>query len=85
VPPQPNISYYANPKVDALLDASETELDPEKRQAALVEAQTLIAADMPVLWIEYPVQFWPMNAAITGYELSPLWAWDCFTRDLRPA
>jgi hypothetical protein len=45
----------------------------------------LIAADMPVLWIEYPVQFWPMNAAITGYELGPLWAWDCFTRDLRPA
>jgi peptide/nickel transport system substrate-binding protein len=85
VPPQPNISYYHNPKVDALLDASETELDPDKRQAALVEAQKLIAADMPVLWIEYPVQFWPMNAAITGYELSPLWAWDCFTRDLQPA
>jgi peptide/nickel transport system substrate-binding protein len=85
VPPQPNIAYYRNPDVDALLDASETELDQEARQGLLIEAQELIAADMPLLWIEYPKQFWAMNAAITGYTLSPLWAWDCFTRDLRPA
>jgi peptide/nickel transport system substrate-binding protein len=85
VPPQPNIAYYHNPEVDALLDASESELDAEARQGMLVEAQELIAADMPVVWIEYPKQFWAMNAAITGYELSPLWAWECFTRDLLPA
>lgn len=84
VPPQPNIAFYHNPKVDELLDASETELDPEARDSLLVEAQRLIAADMPVAWIEYPKQFWAMNAQITGYELGPLWAWDCFTRDLRP-
>jgi peptide/nickel transport system substrate-binding protein len=85
VPPQPNIAYYSNPQVDELLDASETEADEEARLAQLVEAQTLIAADMPLIWVEYPKQFWAMNSAITGYELGPLWAWDCFTRDLRPA
>ncbi|MFN8662398.1 MAG: ABC transporter substrate-binding protein [Thermomicrobiales bacterium] len=82
VPPQPNLSFYRNPEVDGLLDASETALDEETRWQLLAQAQTLIAADQPMVWVEYPKQFWAMNVAITGYTVSPLWPWDCFTRHL---
>ena len=85
VPPQPNVAYYANPEVDALLDASEAEQDAEKRLEMLVKAQELIAADEPLVWVNHPKQFWPMARDVTGYEVSPLWAWDAFTRELKPA
>jgi peptide/nickel transport system substrate-binding protein len=85
VPPQPNVSYYTNPRVDELLDASEVEQDPEKRLGMLVEVQELIAADEPVVWLSHPKQFWPMAKAVTGYEVGPLWGWDAFARDLKPA
>ena len=85
VPPQPNVAYYTNARVDALLDASEVEQDLEKRLEMLVEAQKLIAADEPVVWLNHPKQFWPMAKDVTGYEVSPLWGWDAFTRDLKPA
>lgn len=44
-----NVAGYANPKMDALLDSIETELDREKRQALWVEYQNLYAETLPAL------------------------------------
>jgi peptide/nickel transport system substrate-binding protein len=84
-PPQNNHAYYNNPEVDGLLDASEAELDEEKRQQMLVDAQKLIAADQPWIFFEHNKWYMPMTKGITGYKITALWYWDAFTRDLKPA
>ncbi len=81
-PPQNNHSYYSNPEVDDLLGQSEEELDAEKRHELLIRAQQLIAEDAPMLFFEHFKWYLPMSANFTGYQISPLWYWDSFGRDL---
>jgi peptide/nickel transport system substrate-binding protein len=44
-----NGSHYANPQVDALLEAAQVELDPEKRHDQYARFQALAQADLPEL------------------------------------
>lgn len=44
-----NFTGYANPKMDALIDALDAELDPAKRQQLWAELQALYAEDLPAL------------------------------------
>jgi len=44
-----NIHFYANPKMDDLLERGRTEIDPVKRKAVYAEAERLVAEDLPVL------------------------------------
>jgi len=44
-----NGSTYSNPEVDALLEASQIELDPVKRKEQFVKFQQLVMADLPTL------------------------------------
>ncbi|MBA2595298.1 MAG: twin-arginine translocation signal domain-containing protein [Chloroflexia bacterium] len=85
VPPQNNHSYYNNPEVDELLIASEAELDVEARLDLLRQAQQLISADQPAIFLEHSKWFLPMSTTLAGYMLTPLWYWDSFGRDLVPA
>jgi peptide/nickel transport system substrate-binding protein len=82
-PPQNNHSYYSNEEVDALLAQSEEELDAEKRHELLVQAQQIIAEDAPMIFWEHFKWYLPMSANFTGYQISPLWYWDSFGRDLQ--
>jgi peptide/nickel transport system substrate-binding protein len=84
-PPQNNHSYYNNPEVDAMLDATEGELDAETRTQQLVDIQKLIAEDQPALFFEHFKWYMPMTNNVTGYQITPLWYWDAFCRDLQPA
>jgi peptide/nickel transport system substrate-binding protein len=84
-PPQNNTSFYSNPEVDELLNASESELDEEARIELLKEAQRIISEDQPYIFLEHFKWFLPMSTSITGYTLSPLWYWDAIGRDLVPA
>jgi len=83
-PPQNNLSYYSNPRVDELLTQSESEQDPEARKAMLIEIQKTIAEDAPLVFFEHFKWFYPMSKAFTGYELGPLWYWESFGRDVVP-
>jgi peptide/nickel transport system substrate-binding protein len=85
LPPQNNHYYYNNPEVDRLLNDSEKELDQEKRLEMLKEAQRLISADQPGIFLEHFKWFLPMSTSLAGYTLAPLWYWDSFGRDLVPA
>ncbi len=42
-----NVSYYSNPQLDRILQASSVEIDVEKRRGLLQEAQAIIREDMP--------------------------------------
>lgn len=85
VPPQNNQSYYSNSDVDALLSGAEIEGDAETRTQMLIDAQKLIAADMPLIWLDHNKWFMAKDKTLTGYTMHPLFYWDAFLRDLRPA
>ena len=46
-----NTQQYANDRVDELLASAAVELDLDKRKALYAEFQQLVAADLPVYWI----------------------------------
>jgi peptide/nickel transport system substrate-binding protein len=48
-----NWSHYANPKVDALIDAGLRQPDPAKRKPIYGEIQKIIADDVPFLYLMY--------------------------------
>lgn len=74
-----NYTGYADPRVDALLDAIERELDPEKRRALWRELQTIYAEDLPALplYFRSDAHVWPKW--LTGVEptghLAPTTLW----------
>ena len=85
VPPQNNHSYYNNPEFDSLLDASESELDVDKRNQMLIDAQKIVSDDQPMIFFEHYKWYMPITKGITGYTVRPLWYWDCFGRTIKPA
>ena len=85
IPPLNNQSYYSNPDVDTLLNGAEAEADAEKRTQMLIDAQKLIAADMPLVWLDHNKWYMAKDKSLTGYTIHPLYFWDAFLRDLRKA
>ncbi len=66
-----NRGHYANPAVDALLDAATASVDAAERRGLYAEAQRLIAADAPAipLWAKTNVAVFQPN--LDGVRLSP--------------
>lgn len=46
-----NASQYANPEVDALWEAAQTEADPDKRNEYFHDLQRMLVEDSPLIWI----------------------------------
>ncbi|MFZ3263796.1 MAG: ABC transporter substrate-binding protein [Terriglobales bacterium] len=44
-----NRSYYANPKIDALIDQGRAETDPDRRKPIYAEIQSILATDLPYI------------------------------------
>ena len=70
-PPQSNRAHYANPEVDALLDAAKREVDPVKRAKMYEDAQRIIIEEAAWLLLYYPKQALATTSAISGAELLP--------------
>lgn len=66
-----NRFFYTNPEVDKLLDIGKTEVDTDKRLAAYKEAQEIIVADAPQLFLYFQTQNVGENKAIKGFQLHP--------------
>lgn len=66
-----NRTFYSNPEVDRLLDIGKTEVDQDKRLEAYKEAQELIVADAPQLFLYFQNQNVGENSAIEGFKLHP--------------
>jgi peptide/nickel transport system substrate-binding protein len=63
-----NYPGYANPRVDALLDSIETELDQEKRRVLWTELQQIYATDLPALPLYFRAQPFVLPPWLTGIE-----------------
>ncbi len=75
-------SFYSNPEVDALLDQARVLGDPAARTEAYNEAQRLIAADQPSVWMYTENTVIGLNECVTGYVYRPLEALSLLFRDI---
>ena len=66
-----NRSFYANPRVDELLDMAKSSTDAEERKALYAEAQEIIQTDLPIRTLYYQYQNAGMQNNIEGFNLHP--------------
>jgi ABC-type transport system substrate-binding protein len=67
-----NNTAYANPEVDALLDAAEPVVDPVRRFALFRKAEELVLRDAPWIPLFHPVAVSIRNPRVRGFRLHPL-------------
>ena len=65
-----NSAGYANPALDALLDAAAVELDVEKRRGMYREAELMINADQPYVYLWVPKDIYGVSKRVTGWQPS---------------
>jgi len=61
-----NLGKYSNPKVDALVDALKTEVDPAKRKSLTREALAIHKADVGHIPIHHQVIPWAMRSNVSA-------------------
>ncbi|MGH9580370.1 MAG: ABC transporter substrate-binding protein [Terriglobales bacterium] len=77
VPPRrANRGYYANPRVDALLDEARREVDQEKRRRMYAEVQRLVAEDLPYIHLWYLDNVIVYSRRVRGIRPSPSGSYD---------
>lgn len=65
-----NSAGYSNPELDALLDAAGIEMDAEKRAAMYREAELMINADAPYVYLWVPQDIYGVSQRVTGWKPS---------------
>lgn len=79
-----NVTGNKNPEVDRLLEASEKELDAEKRAGLLRQVQALLVEDLPSIPLYYRPEFQVSRKALKNYKVRGLgqptwnaaeWSW----------
>jgi peptide/nickel transport system substrate-binding protein len=68
--PFSNGSHYVNPKVDALLEQAAVELDDAKRVAEWREAQELVVADLPDVYMVAAPEITLYDRNVTGHTVT---------------
>ncbi|HRY52152.1 MAG TPA: ABC transporter substrate-binding protein [Candidatus Paceibacterota bacterium] len=68
-----NFAFYANPKVDRLLDEAAAELRMPTRYALFQQAEEIIVRDAPFIFLGYPKFFALKQPWIKGRLIEPLW------------
>lgn len=58
---------YANPEVDRLLERGRATFDQKERARIYQQAQKLIAADVPVVYLVYPTEIQALSKRIQGW------------------
>jgi len=67
---QNNLTRYSNPKVDELLDKARRPMESAQRLKLYQEAQRLIVADMPMLFMFHLVKTAGIDGRVAGLELN---------------
>jgi len=65
-----NSAGYANPELDALLDAAAVELDSEKRAAMYREAELIVNRDLPYVYLWVPQDIYGVSKRLSGWKPS---------------
>ncbi len=68
-----NLAYYKNPEFDEMIDAANelTALDREKAEAMFIDAQNILIADAPSLFIYDKEYIWVTTKNFTGFKPNP--------------
>jgi peptide/nickel transport system substrate-binding protein len=77
-----NFGNYKNPQLDQLLDQQSAAVDNAKRTDLLLQAQQIVANQAIWLMFDHPKQTLALNKQFTGYQITPLWYWDAFAKDI---
>jgi ABC-type transport system substrate-binding protein len=75
----PNDSFYANPKLDGLLDAARTDGDSNNRIRLYNEAERVLADDPPWVWAYHEATNEVSQPYVKGMAPSPVWIRDFST------
>jgi len=65
-----NSAGYSNPKVDELLNTAAVELDVKKRAAMYREAETIVNAELPYLYLWVPKDIYGVSKRLSGWKPS---------------
>ena len=65
-----NTAGYANPELDKLLDQASAELDADKRAALYHQAQDIINADLPYVYLWLPQDIYGVSKRVSGWKPS---------------
>jgi peptide/nickel transport system substrate-binding protein len=76
---RPNNARYCNEAYDALWEAAQTELDPEKRATLFQQMNTLLAQDVAMVPLVHRAIANGVSKTLTGLEPTP---WDTSTWDI---
>jgi peptide/nickel transport system substrate-binding protein len=80
-----NRTYYANPRVDALIDQARTELDQNVRRHIYAEIQQVVAQDLPYINLWYLDNLLVHSKRVRGITLNPPGNYDFLkTAELAP-
>jgi len=71
-----NDSFYANPEVDALLDAARGEIDPARRAALYRRVERILYDDAPWIWDYHRAMIEVIQPYVRGHAPHPIWARD---------
>ena len=71
-----NIAFYANPELDALLDAARAENDPAARGAMYRRAERIVHDDAPWIWDYHQDMVEVVQPYVAGYAPHPVWLRD---------
>jgi ABC-type transport system substrate-binding protein len=71
-----NDSYYANPELDALLDAARVETDPARRVAMYHRAERILYDDAPWVWNYHREMTEVDQPYLQNYTPHPVWGRD---------
>ena len=71
-----NDSFYANPEVDALLDAARAELDRDRRAALYRRVERILYDDAPWIWDYHRMVTEVVQPYVRGYAPHPIWMRD---------
>ena len=61
---------YSNPQVDAQAKLCQSDTDEKKRLAACAEAQKLVVADQPWIFLFYRERFWMLKPYVKGFQVT---------------
>jgi peptide/nickel transport system substrate-binding protein len=68
-----NQNFYANPDVDALIEAGALAIDPDERIARYREAVDLIIQDAPQVFVGTQKMIYTMRSDVGGFYMHPTW------------
>ena len=66
-----NSAGYANPELDALLDAAGAEIDRTKRAEMYAKAEAMVNRDLPYVYLWVPMDVYGLSTRVVGWQPSP--------------